>query len=213
MMSLQNGTDCSRSHQQNRKYKGNFMTTKLITALLKAQREIKPPKKSAFNSFHKNHYATLDDVYEACLPVLNENELILSHTVEMENDRYILVTTIYHVSGELMTNKFPMSPKGATSQDVAAARTYACRYSICNLLALPQEEDDDGNRASLTLDQQKALKEAIGHDEDLANKVLGGYEKKYKKPVRSFADIKQEDFGPAMARLKSSPKPISVRAS
>lgn len=181
----------------------------LIAALLKAQLDIRPPTKEGCNPMFKSKYATLDAIYHACRGPLARNGLILSHSVEVdEGGRYFLLTTLLHSSGESLTNKFPMLLEKQTNQGIASANTYACRHATCNLLALPADEDDDGNIASLTHSQQKELEELVGDDIGLENNVLKGYERKYKKPVRSFADIRQEDFAPAIARLKSNPKPI-----
>lgn len=181
----------------------------LIAALLKAQLEIKPPSKEGVNPMFKNKYATLDAIYHSCRKPLADNGLLLSHSVEIdEKERYFLITTLLHISGEFIQNKFPMLIERQTNQGIASARTYACRYATCNLLALPSDEDDDGNTTSLTQAQQQELKDAVGGDDALAERVLKGYERKYRKPVRSFADIKQEDFAPAISKLKENPRPI-----
>jgi len=116
----------------------------LLAALVKAQLSIQPPVKEATGAF-RNKYATLDAIYSACRKPLAENGLVLTHSVELdEKDRYFLVTHLYHVSGETMENRFPMIIEKNGNQGIASARTYACRYATCNLLALPGDADDDG---------------------------------------------------------------------
>lgn len=182
----------------------------LIAALLKAQEMIRPPAKEGVNPMFKNKYATLDAIYHACRGALAENGLLLSHSVDCDDQgRYFLVTTLFHESGETMSNRFPMLIEKQTNQGIASARTYACRYATCNLLALPSDEDDDGNAACLTPKQAEEIEKLVGSDEQLANRVLKGYERKYKKPVKSFSEIKQSDFMPAIQALKNNPRPIA----
>lgn len=182
----------------------------LISALLKAQVAIRPPTKEGVNPMFKNKYATLDAIYHSCRHALADNGLLLTHSVEIdEQGRYFLITTLLHESGETMSNKFPMLLEKQTNQGIASARTYACRYATCNLLALPSDEDDDGNTSCLTADQAKEIENLVGNDNVLADRVLKGYERKYKKPVKSFSEIKQSDFMPAIQALKSNPRPIA----
>lgn len=145
----------------------------IIAALVKAQLEITPPKRTAKNNFHKRadgspfEYATLDDIYASCRGPLANNGLVLSHTVERCDQQYTLITTLYHVSGETLSNQFPMAPRDASSQSIAAARTYACRYAVCNLLALPNEDDDDGEasmgRSQKNDSKQKESPKPVNH--------------------------------------------------
>lgn len=119
----------------------------IIAALLKAQTQIKVPVKEGVNPMFKSKYATLDAVYHACRDALSNNGLVLSHSVEHDASGFFLVTTLYHTSGESLSNRFPMIIEKQTNQGMASARTYACRYATANLLAMPSDEDDDGNSA------------------------------------------------------------------
>jgi hypothetical protein len=168
----------------------------LIAALVKAQAEIKPPAKEGVNPMFKNKYATLDAIYHSCRKALANNGLVLSHSVEEENGRYTLVTTLHHVSGEMLQNKFPMLVEKNTNQGIASARTYACRYATCNLLALPGDEDDDGNASALSSAQQKEIEGLIDGDNDLADKILRGYR------VKSLSEIESKNFVPIVKNLQ-----------
>jgi len=166
----------------------------IITALLKAQSEIRPPKKEGINPMFKNKYATLDAIYLACRKPLSDNGLALSHSVDIdEQGRYFLVTTLFHISGESITNKFPMLVEKQTNQGIASARTYACRYATCNLLAIPGDEDDDGNLSSV---QVKEIEGYVGGDKELADRILKGYK------VKSFAEIDAKNFTPIINTLQ-----------
>ena len=172
-------------------------TKNLIAALVKAQGEIKAPVKEGVNPMFKNKYATLDAIYHACRKPLANNGLVLSHSVEVdEGGRYFLITMLYHTSGEKMSNRFPMFIEKQTNQGIASARTYACRYATCNLLALPGDEDDDGN-ASITSTQQKEIEELVGDDTALTDRILKGYK------VKSLSDIPAKNFVPIVKNLQN----------
>jgi hypothetical protein len=175
----------------------------LISALVKAQLEIRAPVKEGTNPMFKNKYATLDAIYAACRKPLADNGLSLSHSVEVDpQGRYFLVTTLFHVSGESMKNNFPMIIEKQTNQGIASARTYACRYATCNLLALPGDEDDDGNasakeaKKTLNSDQCRAIEEYVGENKELTDRILKGYK------VKTLGDIDAKNFLPIMQNLK-----------
>jgi hypothetical protein len=179
----------------------------LISALVKAQMEIRPPSKEGVNPMFKNKYATLDAIYSAIREPLATNGLSLSHSVEVdEQNRYFLVTTLMHSSGEFMQNKFPMVVEKLTNQGIASARTYACRYATCNMFALPSDEDDDGNAAEgrkgkvveekLSADQCSQIEAYTSQDKELEKRILNGYK------VRSLSDIAVTNFAPIMKTLQ-----------
>jgi hypothetical protein len=58
-----------------------------------------------------------------------------------------LVTTIYHESGESISGSHPL-PDITDPQKFGSAITYARRYSICAILSITADEDDDANTAS-----------------------------------------------------------------
>ena len=176
----------------------------LIAALVKAQTEIKAPTKEGVNPMFKNKYATLDAIYSAIRPALSANGLSLGHSVEIdESGRYLLITTLYHVSGEVMQNKFPMIIEKLTNQGIASARTYACRYATCNLFALPCDVDDDGNagegkakKETLNADQCRAIEEYTSKDKTLEKNILNGYK------VKTLSEIRSTNFTPIMNTLQ-----------
>jgi hypothetical protein len=176
----------------------------LIAALVKAQMQIKSPSKEGVNPMFRNKYATLDAIYAAIRPSLSENGLSLGHSVEVdEAGRYFLLTTLYHVSGECIQNKFPMIIEKLTNQGIASARTYACRYATCNLFALPGDEDDDGNAAetkakkeTLNPEQCKAIEAYTSKDKALEKNILNGYK------VKTLSEIRSTNFTPIMNTLQ-----------
>lgn len=157
----------------------------LLAALVKAQLEIKPPIKDKVNPRFKSSYASLDAIYNACRGVLAKHGLVLTHSIESIEGKTYLKTSLLHVSGESLSTLFPMMIEQQTSQGLASARTYACRYSTASLLALPSDEDDDAEKAEqservikftgLSGDMKKKIEDAVGEDIGLMNRILKTY--------------------------------------
>jgi hypothetical protein len=210
----------------------------IIAALIKAQKQIIPPSKSGTNPMFKSKYATLDDILSAVREALTENDLILTCTVDRDDLGHYALARLIHSSGEYLESKFPMLLEKQTNQGIASARTYAFRYAVCNILALPSE-DDDGNAASLPekktgptfkdtvktpskvvkgeflqADEVQQIENLIGSDHDLADRILAGYSQKYKEPIATFYDLRKSDYPALLTRISAmkNPKPIARQA-
>jgi len=183
------------------------MTSKneVIVALVAAQLEIKPPAKDMKNPHFKSKYCSLDSIYDAVRLPLAKNGLNLSHTVEMQGDRYMLRTTLYHISGGEIHNITPMFVEKLTAQGYQSANTYARRSAITSLLGLPTEEDDDGNEATaqqclpkpLNAYQVKEINELIWDDTELLERILAGYK------VSHIGSLSSDHFNLIIKTLKS----------
>lgn len=117
----------------------------LTTALLKAQAEMKAIVKDAENPFFKSDYATLANVIDEVKMPLNDNGIVILQPVM--ND--IVETTLLHAeSGEWISSETKIiTAKPNDPQAQGSAITYARRYGLMSLLALPVE-DDDGEGAT-----------------------------------------------------------------
>lgn len=158
----------------------------LVAALAKAHLEIKAPKKDKVNPMFKSKYSSLDAIYEACREPLARQGLVLSHSVEGN----VLITTLRHLSGQAIECRVPMFIDKVTSQGFGSALTYARKYSVCSLLSLPSDEDDDGNAAE---QEQKApsrikklsfieidqIKQLIADDDALMSNLLNAHKVKH----------------------------------
>lgn len=118
-----------------------------LECLVQAQLKIRAPKKDKVNPRFKTSYASLDSIYEAIRIPLAEHGFTIRHTVVKDGETYWLETDLIHVSGEKLSNRLPMFVEQMTSQGFASASTYGKRYSLCALLGLPSDEDDDGEAA------------------------------------------------------------------
>ncbi len=128
----------------------------LIVALVKAQLEIQAPKKDKSNAHFKSKYCSLDSIYEAVRIPLANNGLILSHTVNVVEGSHVVISTLFHISGAQISNQIPLLIGKLDSQGLGSAMTYSRKLAVCSLLALPTEEDDDGNAAVTQTVPQRA---------------------------------------------------------
>jgi hypothetical protein len=113
----------------------------LIKALIKARAEFPPIEKDKTNPHFKMSYASLDSVLDAVTPHLCKNGLAIVQIMEKGG---ILKTQLFHESGEVLTSEYEL-PDIQDSQKKGAALTYARRYSVCALLSITADEDDDAN--------------------------------------------------------------------
>lgn len=177
----------------------------IIGALLKAQSELQTPQKKGDNPRFKSKYAKLDDIYSACEKALRDNDLIISHNVRKDENTFFLVTTAYHSSGESLSSEFPMILEQQTNQSMASARTYACRYGLCNLLAINFDEDDDGNATNpIGLDeiQVTTLEQILEPYPALKKRIIDGYSSVNKK-IKALRDIPGKEFDKIVKNVQS----------
>lgn len=184
----------------------------LIAALVKAQSEISPPGKNGTNPVFKSKYATLDNILNAIRKPLSENGLAISQSVEHKDGTFFLVTTMFHVSGESISNAFPMVLEKVTNQGMGSARTYACRYGLCSLLSIPSDEDDDANHADgerpvVSSSKKELITEIfniIGEDQGKRKWVLSQNSKFYKTEFTSFDQMTESQLSGVVNYLKKS---------
>ncbi len=151
----------------------------IAEALAKAQAEMtNPPKtksanvKSKTGASYKYQYADLAEIIEHVRPVLAKHELAYTQTIDT-GEKTILITRLMHKSGQVLQSTYPL-PTGAAAQEMGSAITYARRYSLCAILGIAAEEDDDGQKASHAGDASEAkdqLIELMGQS-SIGNKAL-----------------------------------------
>jgi hypothetical protein len=151
---------------------------KLLPALAAIQNRVEV-KKNKTNPHHKNRYADLEAVVDACLPELDSQGLMFLQTLDDENiqpGQVLIITRIFHLkSGQWVESRLRMDARAATPQDLGSAITYGRRYSLVTALGLTPE-DDDGNKAMPKPPVQKApepAKPAMDKKvSDLANLIV-----------------------------------------
>lgn len=144
--------------------------TDLVTALAIAQGQITGALKDSDNPFFSSKYADLAACWDVARKPLSENGLSIVQTTErgkpvtiewetknektgevttykVDTEELIVVTTLFHSSGQWISSELPMIPRDASPQGMGSALTYGRRYGLCPLIGIAQV-DDDGNQAS-----------------------------------------------------------------
>jgi hypothetical protein len=117
-------------------------------AFVKLQAAIKPAIKDATNPAFRSKYADLGAVWDAVKEPLREHGFAIIQMPQFEGDTMFLETIVLHAGGEKMVGRYPLRPVKNDPQGYGSAITYARRYSVCAMLGVIADEDDDGNAAS-----------------------------------------------------------------
>lgn len=121
--------------------------TKIIPALLTAQKAIKHAVKDALNPHLKTMYADLPSVIDAIKEHLNNAGIVYLQTPgETANNYLFLTTTLFHESGEWIQGTMSVPIVKQDPQGFGSSLTYARRYALASITGLKQE-DDDGEKA------------------------------------------------------------------
>jgi ERF superfamily len=132
----------------------------ITTALIAAKAKFKPIHKNKVNPHFKSKYATLDEILEAIAPALLANNLLLIQPTIAKDNLTVLKTILIHAeSGEQLESELTI-PVITDPQKLGAAMTYYRRFSICSLLAIAPDDDDDGTtaRATATVNREVELR-------------------------------------------------------
>ena len=132
----------------------------LAKALNSFQGKLKAVKKDATNPFFKSHYATLDAIWETIREPLSSNGLVVTQTLDQVEGKALLVTTLLHTSGEWIEGSMILNPVKDDPQGLGSAISYARRYSLCALLGVVADEDDDASVATKPKFQKPSKEEA-----------------------------------------------------
>lgn len=123
----------------------------LAAALVAAQAEMPAVEEDGVNPHFGSKFTTLDQLIARTRNVLNQHGLAIVQGAVSDADNPALMTKLYHASGEVLTVVTPLYLGKRDMQGLGAAITYARRYAWAALLGIASEEDDDGNRASVTV--------------------------------------------------------------
>lgn len=98
------------------------------------------------NPAFKARYVSLDALLDAVKPVLAEHNLALIQTLETEEGKVGVSTSLLHSSGHLFSfGKLMVKADGLTAQQVGGAITYIRRQSIQTACGISVDLDLDGN--------------------------------------------------------------------
>jgi len=124
-------------------------STGLLAALRAVQNDAPALPKDKTNPHFRSKYTGLDTIIETIGPLLNRHGLVWTALPSGTHDRPTLSYRLAHVeTGEALDGTMPLLLDKPTAQAFGSALTYARRYSLCSVLNLVTDEDDDGNAAS-----------------------------------------------------------------
>jgi hypothetical protein len=117
------------------------------TAFAQAQGAMTVAAKDSTNPHFKSKYADLASVVDAVRPHLSGNGLSFTQSVSTEPGIVTVETTIFHKSGQWISNRLSVACRDLTPQPVGSAITYARRYTLMSICGIAPAEDDDGEAA------------------------------------------------------------------
>lgn len=119
----------------------------IASALITFHAEVNSIHKTANNPFFKSKYVPLDKILTAIGEPLKTANLSF---VQFPEEQGGLTTRLMHTSGEWMEATYFMKPTKEDPQGYGSVITYQRRYALSAILGLNTDEDDDGNKASVT---------------------------------------------------------------
>lgn len=122
----------------------------IFASLLKVKKQLKQPKKSAWNDFTKSNYVTLESLQKTVDEALENTGLGYIQKVANTDNGVSVNTVLFHETGQsLESGWLTLTPKKNDPQGLGSAITYAKRYQLSAIFGISSAiEDDDGNAAS-----------------------------------------------------------------
>lgn len=121
----------------------------IAKALAAAQREIGVAVKDATNPHFRSKYADLQAVDEACRPALSKHGIAIAQGTGYADGFVFVTTRLLHAdTGEWIESTLHIAPGKHDAQGVGSAITYARRFGLSALAAVPAGVDDDGEAAA-----------------------------------------------------------------
>lgn len=107
------------------------------------------------NPAFKARYVSLDALLDAVKPVLAAHNLALIQTLETEEGKVGVSTSLLHTSGHAFSfGRLMVKADGLTAQQIGGAVTYIRRQSIQTACGISVDLDDDGHQASASAKPQ-----------------------------------------------------------
>jgi hypothetical protein len=130
-------------------------TGKVRAALSKMKASYRTVTADKTNPLFKSKYADVNDVLDMISPLLSEFGLSLDQEEEFYQDERYLRTVLQHNETEQFISSYTkMIQDKQNVQGYGSSLTYHRRYSICCLLGISIDKDDDGNAATNEQKQQ-----------------------------------------------------------
>lgn len=148
-------------------------------------------------------YATLAQIVETVKPVLEKNNLSVFQGFKTADGKQLLVTIVYHTSGQSLPESIIELRNTGSSQERGAEISYMRRYAYSAALGLVSDEDTDCDHTeskSFEKENSEKSKEPIKEIEPI--KTLNN--QKATPPIEKIKPTLTENlFDKAMIRIKS----------
>ena len=119
----------------------------IFSALVTAQGSISDVPMKGSNSHFRSKYATLEDVLKVCRPILTENGLGIVTGPSSENGTFGASVRLIHKSGQWIQVGGSAKATRGGAQELGSILTYLRRYTVCSLLNIAGDTDDDAEAA------------------------------------------------------------------
>lgn len=122
--------------------------TGLLDAILAVQKDAPTLPKDKTNPHFGSKYTPLDTIVEQVGPILNKHGLVWMTFPSGTHEEPTLKYQLSHAaSKEALEGEMPLLLDKSSAQAMGSAITYMRRYSLCAVLNLVADDDDDGNSA------------------------------------------------------------------
>lgn len=102
------------------------------------------------------NYADLTDIWDAIRAPLEKNGLAVTQALVGGSSGWTgIKTTVWHSSGQSISETVEMQTQGRSPQEIGSQVTYFKRYALAAVLGIATDEDDDGNAASGSVPEVK----------------------------------------------------------
>lgn len=165
----------------------------LFPILLKLQKEIPNPEKTAYSEYTRSNFVPLPKLLAHIKPFLDENDLLLRHksgTLIVEDKPYLTIEAkLIHESGEEYSNGPLLIPlQHNNPQGLGSATTYGRRYSTELLFGITGEDDDDGvaaSRSQNTASNKPRAERTVRSQADTSHETTTSESERTSRTVRS----------------------------
>jgi hypothetical protein len=172
---------------------------KIIPALLGVNKELINIEKNETATIKSEKgsytygYASLPFSLSKIKPVLSKHNLFAVHNAMHFEDKIVIITRIYHISGEWIESHIPMVakfPGRNINQEMGSLLSFGRRYGLNAILNTSSEEDTDANNLSLDDTQPEKKNNKIKIDFDEVEQNLKKMTTK-QAMVKYFSDLEQ----------------------
>ncbi|TXH49108.1 MAG: ERF family protein [Desulfurellales bacterium] len=167
------------------------MSDTLASALVAAQGEMPAVTPDSTNPHFGSKFVSLGKLLASVRPVLNKHGIaVLQMPAKDDDGSPVLVTRLLHTSGEATESTMPLILTKIDPQGQGSALTYAKRYALAAVLAIADQEDDDGNAGSdpATANGNQGAKPSEGQKKFLDDLIGQNYKDTDASLLRGYVD-------------------------